>query len=292
MPLEERSEGAGPTAVTAIDIGRSAQKSSDVKKDDLRRYDVTVGSDGVRAAFNAQHVPTSALDRVDAALTGRIDIYALTPGAIVVVWLDSRDDLVAVRVPRAHGALLAARYDGALAPAGFFDDRGFSLRGPLRARPVYLSHVTSRFGQRFDPITGVDDVHHGVDYAVPIGTEVFAAGVGRVKARGTSASAGNFIKLAHAGGYESWYLHLDSFAPGTDVGSVVGQNDVIARSGNTGRSTGPHLHYELRLAGIAVDPQRTMPIPDAALGPLALREHQAFIQHLKAMTAMEAKNDQ
>jgi murein DD-endopeptidase MepM/ murein hydrolase activator NlpD len=284
---EERAEAArrGPEEAAAIDDATASSVSVEPALR-VRRVDIVVGWRGIAAATTEAGLTSSVLDALDAALTTRLDVYALRAPATLTVWLDEPGDLVAVRVPLGSGRLFAARYDGGLAPAGFYDERGLSLAGPLRSRPVRLSHVTSRFGQRFDPITGVDDVHHGVDYAVPVGTEVFAAGDGRVKAVGTSESAGNFIKLAHAGGFESWYLHLDSFAAGTELGGLVRQGQLIARSGNTGRSTGPHVHYELHLAGVALDPERTMPIPETALGPLALREHRAFIQQLTAMEAM------
>lgn len=257
----------------------------------IRRFDVVVGRDGIGRALLDAGVSGDArgavgvLVALDEALLMRADIYAVaSEGKPFSLWLDEGQQLVGVRVEVAGALLVAARYRAALAPAGFYDDRGFSLARPLRARPVDLSLVTSRFGERFDPVTAAASSHRGVDYAVAIGTAVLAAGDGRVKACGTSNRAGNFLKLEHVGGFESVYLHLDSFA-GTHVGAVIAQHQVIARGGNTGRSTVPHVHYELHVAGEALDPQRTTPIPDAALGPLALRQHRAFIKNLQALEA-------
>lgn len=271
--------GGAPERLRAsVDAPRPAPSPSAI-----RRVDVSVAQDGLSRALSDAGVASAALD---AALLTRVDVYvAAGNGRSLTVWLAEDGDLVGAQVHVGQAPLVAALYSGPLAPTGFYDERGLSLSGPLRSRPVELSRVTSTFGQRFDPINGASRVHRGVDYAVPIGSEVLAAGLGRVKARGSSAAAGNFIKLAHAGGFESWYLHLDRFGEGTEVGALVTQNQVIARSGNTGRSTGPHVHYELHLAGEALDPQRTMPIPDVALGPLALRQHRAFIKQLKAMEA-------
>src|SRR6185503_6986872 len=101
--------------------------------------------------------------------------------------------------------------------------------------------------------------------------------------RGEGGGAGKYVKLQHEGGFESLYLHLDAIAPGIEPGAGVKKGELIAQSGNSGRSTGPHLHFELRIAGEAVDAQKTMPIPERALGPRALREHRARINQLLTM---------
>jgi murein DD-endopeptidase MepM/ murein hydrolase activator NlpD len=249
----------------------------------IERHDVVVDDRGVAASFASAGINAGIVDQLDEAFATRVDLLAyLVDGAAVTAWTRG-GVLVAAEVPLGANRLLAAVYDGALAPLGFYDVRGLSLVGPLRVRPVRLARVTSKYGQRFDPLNGTAAKHHGVDYAVPVGTPVLAAGRGRVKAVGESKSAGRFIKLLHEGGYESWYLHLSRIADGVAAGATVDAGDVIADSGNTGRSTGPHVHYELHLAGLPLDPLKTMPIPEVALGPLALREHRAFIKQLEAM---------
>jgi murein DD-endopeptidase MepM/ murein hydrolase activator NlpD len=278
--------GVSPKLAMAQKIGASALGTA--MPADLRRVDVTVGRAGVNGSFADAGVSPGTLGALDALLSTRADLFVhATEGKRISLWLDASGALAGAELNIGRSPLVAALYDGSLAPRGFYDSRGFSMSGPLRARPVDLSRVTSRYGERFDPISGAAAVHHGVDYAVPVGTPVFAAGAARVKARGEGLSAGKFFKLAHAGGFESWYLHLDHFEPGTEVGAVIAQNDVIARSGNTGRSTGPHVHYELHLAGEALDPERTMPIPNVALGPIALRRHRAFIQQLQQLRATQ-----
>jgi murein DD-endopeptidase MepM/ murein hydrolase activator NlpD len=89
--------------------------------------------------------------------------------------------------------------------------------------------------------------------------------------------------LEHEAGFESLYLHLSEVEPDVVVGAMVEGGQVIAKSGNTGRSTGPHLHYELHLDGTALDPLALLPPPTTALGPLAEREHRAFINQLEAI---------
>ena len=246
------------------------------------RRDITVSRDGLRASLD-----DALIEQLDRAFIRRLDLYAhVRGGDAITLWLRDRE-LVAAQLRLGDEVLLAALYEGALAPRGFYDADGHSTDSALRSRPIDLGRITSRFGQRFDVFTGAAGFHRGVDYGVPIGTPVVAVGAGRVKAVGHSERAGNFIKLAHAAGYESAYLHLDRVH--VKAGDVVAANDVIALSGNTGRSTGPHLHYELRLAGIALDPLASMPPSSVALGPIARRQHLAFIKNLQQMESTDEK---
>ncbi|RLJ36300.1 transglycosylase-like protein with SLT domain [Litoreibacter meonggei] len=123
--------------------------------------------------------------------------------------------------------------------------------------------LTSPFGPRFHPILKKVKVHHGVDWAAPTGTPILAAFDGRVSFAGNGGGYGNVIKVAHAGGRETRYAHMSKFSPLGKVGTVVRAGDVIGFVGTTGRSTGPHLHFELRERGQSMDPF-TAPPPGAA----------------------------
>lgn len=247
------------------------------------RHDVVV-RDGIPQTLTRARLPRDVVDELDDAFAGRVDLFARVGARTpLTIWTDSSELVAAKVILDGRTRLFVARYHGPLAPHGFYDADGRSMTSAIRARPVKLSLITSRFGDRFDAFTGAPSTHHGIDYGVPIGTPVVSVGRGRVVAAGTSKRAGNYLRVGHSGGFVSLYLHLDRFEPGIRVGSIVDQGQVIASSGNTGRSTGPHLHYELHLAGTALDPLATLPPPLTALGPMARRQHLAFLNQLEAM---------
>lgn len=126
-------------------------------------------------------------------------------------------------------------------------------RLPLR-RPVGAARFTSSFGARKDPINGQKSFHAGVDYAGPRGTAIYAAGAGEVVYSARQRGYGNLIKIRHAFGYETVYAHLNRRR--VKVGDKVERGDRIGDMGNTGRSTGTHLHYEIRVNGKTVNPAK------------------------------------
>lgn len=114
--------------------------------------------------------------------------------------------------------------------------------------------LTSRYGPRMHPILKVMKLHEGVDWAAPVGTPVMAAFDGSVLSAGDGGSYGNVVKITHANGLETRYAHLNAFAPGLHAGQAVKAGDLIGYIGTTGRSTGPHLHFEVFENGRSVDP--------------------------------------
>jgi murein DD-endopeptidase MepM/ murein hydrolase activator NlpD len=126
------------------------------------------------------------------------------------------------------------------------------ILGELFLHPM-RGDFTSGFGMRNDPFTGIRRMHYGIDVASRMRTPVKAARAGRVAHIETQlGNYGKFIIIRHPGGYQSLYAHLDSFS--VSVGQYVSQGQVIGRMGNTGRSTGPHLHFSIIKNGAFVDP--------------------------------------
>jgi murein DD-endopeptidase MepM/ murein hydrolase activator NlpD len=164
------------------------------------------------------------------------------------------------------------RYQPDGEPADYFDARGQSAKSMLMKTPVDGAHITSGFGMRFHPILGYSRMHKGIDFGVPVGTPVMAAGSGVVQQEGRLGGYGNFVLVNHQNGYSTAYAHLSRFAPGIHIGSRVRQGQVIAFSGNTGMSTGPHLHYEIRFHDQQVNPATVKVAAGTPLGGHDLRD--------------------
>ena len=148
----------------------------------------------------------------------------------------------------------ASREDGGR--ADFYDAAGQSARRLLMKTPIDGARLSSGFGTRRHPILGYRRAHKGVDFAAPRGTPIKAAGDGVVERADWYGSFGNYVRIRHANGYKTAYAHLNGFRRGIRKGKRVRQGDIIGYVGTTGRSTGPHLHYEVHLNGKAVNPQR------------------------------------
>jgi murein DD-endopeptidase MepM/ murein hydrolase activator NlpD len=136
----------------------------------------------------------------------------------------------------------------------YFDERGQSIRRALLRTPVDGAHVTSGFGMRMHPLLGYSKMHKGIDFGAAPGTPIFAAGAGVVEEAGFKGSYGRFILLRHNGRIQTAYAHMSRFARGLHQGAHVNQGDVIGFVGTSGRSTGPHLHYEVRVGRNQVSP--------------------------------------
>ncbi len=149
-----------------------------------------------------------------------------------------------------------AYYFEAEEESGYFDEEGDSMQRMFLRSPLSVTRVTSNFGRRVHPITGDSRMHRGVDYGAPVGTPVQAVADGRVHFAGWRGGYGNLLILRHSGGYETRYAHLNSFGSGIRQGARVRQGQVVAQSGNTGNTTGPHLHYEMLRNGRHIDPLR------------------------------------
>jgi murein DD-endopeptidase MepM/ murein hydrolase activator NlpD len=131
---------------------------------------------------------------------------------------------------------------------------GRSTVRALMRTPIDGARISSPFGMRDHPILGFVKMHKGTDFAAPTGTPIFAAGDAVVEFAGPKGLNGNFVKLRHANGLETLYLHMNRIWPGVVPGARVTQGQQIGEVGTTGRSTGPHLNYEVHVNGIAVNP--------------------------------------
>ncbi len=143
--------------------------------------------------------------------------------------------------------------DGAV---DFYDEDGSNSRKFLMREPVKGARFTSGFGYRRHPILGTRRMHTGADWAAPRGTPILAPGDGTVTFVGRKGGYGNHLRLKHGNGYQTTFSHLQKFADGIRKGVEVQQGQVIGYIGSTGRSTGPHLHYEVLVNGKFTDPMK------------------------------------
>ena len=127
----------------------------------------------------------------------------------------------------------------------YYDANGRSAKKTLMKTPIDGARLTSGFGYRKHPVLGYSKLHKGLDFAAPRGTPIYAAGDGKIKKIGHYGSYGKYIKIKHMNGIETAYAHMKGFKRGLKNGSKVKQGQVIGYVGTTGRSTGPHLHYEV-----------------------------------------------
>lgn len=143
----------------------------------------------------------------------------------------------------------------------YFDENGKKMESFLLITPINGARIVSKFTpKRFHPILKRYRAHLGVDYAAPKGTKIYAAGNGKVTFVGRRSGYGNTVEISHGGGYSTLYAHLNGFAKGVKVGTNVKQKELIAYVGNTGLSTGPHLHFGLYKNKQAIDPLKVVKI--------------------------------
>lgn len=146
------------------------------------------------------------------------------------------------------------RYEMEDGEIGYYTGEGESAQRLLMRMPVNGARISSSFGMRFHPVLNRNRPHNGTDFAAPRGTPVMAAGAGIVERANRFGSFGNYVRIRHANGYQTAYAHLQGFASGVRAGTRVQQGQIIAYVGTTGRSTGPHLHYEVHLNGSPTNP--------------------------------------
>jgi murein DD-endopeptidase MepM/ murein hydrolase activator NlpD len=257
------------------------------------RKAVLVGPD-LRASFTDAGLGPidDVLSMLDDALDGHAELSDIRPGArLRVVATQERVGAELVR----WASLDAVEYFPAAANAppvrvywfgggqdageasrskhrGWYDVRGRQpFHGGFRT-PLPLARIASRFNpHRMHPVLHVVMPHNGVDFAAPVGAPVYATAAGVVSSVGNDGPCGNKVEIAHPGGITSIYCHLSRFAAGLRVGQHVEVRQLIAYVGQTGRVTGPHLHFGIRRGGVFVDPM-TLKLDGVRVVPRAQRD--------------------
>ena len=139
---------------------------------------------------------------------------------------------------------------------GHYDKNGKSVQKALMKTPINGARLSSPFGMRKHPIDGFNKMHRGTDFAAPMGTPIMASGNGIIKKAGWCGGGGNCVVIKHNSTYQTVYAHMSKFANGIRSGVRVKQAQIIGFVGSTGKSTGPHLHYEVIVNGKKVNSQK------------------------------------
>jgi len=148
------------------------------------------------------------------------------------------------------------KYEDKFGSPQYFDENGKSSKRTIMKTPINGARLSSKYGNRKHPILGYTKMHRGLDFAAPSGTPIFAAGDGIIEKAGWNGSYGKYIRIRHTGTYKTAYAHLSGYHKNIKIGRRVLQGKIIGYVGTTGRSTGPHLHYEVIKNNIQVNPMR------------------------------------
>ncbi len=197
-------------------------------------------------------------------------------------WYDTRGklvrqgDLLYAGLDLSGAEIQLYRYDDGQGGTDFFNAKGESAKKALLKTPVDGAKITSGFGMRHHPILGYSKMHKGIDFGVPPGTPIQAAGDGTVEMAGPNGSYGNYVRLRHASGFGTAYAHMSRIAQGIHTGRRVMQGQIIGYVGATGRATGPHLHYEVLQGNAQVNPMSIKVPTGVKLAGREFDHYQAF----------------
>ncbi|MBC6444813.1 MAG: M23 family metallopeptidase [Alphaproteobacteria bacterium GM202ARS2] len=248
-------------------------------------------------SLRRQKVPASVIEEAVTAFSYDIDFQRdIEKGDYVQIGYDIiRDqdtntiistELVAAKLITSKKTLDIYRFDKDShtrnTPEGFipfYHARGDSVARALLRTPLSTAYISSRFGIRQDPFSGYTRLHRGVDFAAPISTPIFAAGSGVIEEAGNRQYYGNYVKIKHNSVYRTVYAHMNAVAITAIKGARVQQGEIIGYVGSTGRSTGPHLHYEVHRHNGKINPLLVNLPPTHRLQGNQLRQFQ------KAVTA-------
>ncbi len=148
------------------------------------------------------------------------------------------------------------RHEPGNGPVDYFNIKGQSARKALMRTPINGASLSSGYGMRRHPILGYNKMHRGLDFSAPRGTPIVAAGDGVIEVAGRNGAYGKYIRIRHNGAYKTAYAHMKGYARGMRAGKRVRQGQTIGYVGSTGRSTGPHLHYEVLRNGARMNPRK------------------------------------
>ena len=170
--------------------------------------------------------------------------------------LQKNGDIIYAYMKNNGRAIALYRFVNQKGIPGYYRTNGKSIEKALMKTPINGARLSSTFGMRKHPILGYNKMHRGTDFAAPTGTPIVASGSGIIEQVGWNGAYGKYIRIKHNSKYKTAYAHLNGYARGIKKGAKVRQGQIIGYVGSTGRSTGPHLHYEVLVNGKRMNSQR------------------------------------
>ncbi|MCP2041272.1 murein DD-endopeptidase MepM/ murein hydrolase activator NlpD [Neisseria sp. HSC-16F19] len=251
----------------------------EVETETLSTFKAVVIRTSARGALARARVPVEVRESLSELFSDKVDINQLQDGDTIRLLYNSlyfrgqelgTGEILGAEITH-KGQVYQAYYFGDEDGSGqYYDAAGQPVKKGFESRPVGNARVSSPFGVRFHPILRTIKMHTGIDYAAPTGTPIVAPSEGVVEETGYKGGYGHTIVLRHNGNMQTLYAHMSNYGR-FGVGSRVKAGDVIGYVGSTGRSTGPHLHYEVRINGQPVNPV-TVAIPSKKLNAQELAQ--------------------
>ena len=312
VTVTRRADGPGdPPLLRALDLAVDAKRRIALRRNDAGAFQ----AESIERRLTARAVQAGGVIKSSLYLAGQR--AQVPPGVLAkLIRIFSFDvdfqrdvrsgDSFAVMFERLHDETGAAVAEGAILIAemvlrgkrmrltrhraqdgsvDYFDAKGRSVRQALVLTPIDGARISSGFGRRRHPILGYTKMHRGTDFAAPSGTPVYAAGRGVVETAGRNGAYGRYIRIRHNATYKTAYAHLKGYARGIKRGKRLEQGQVIGYVGSSGRSTGPHLHYEILRNGKQINPKRLNLPSGRTLKGAELARFQAAHQALERRSA-------
>jgi murein DD-endopeptidase MepM/ murein hydrolase activator NlpD len=252
------------TARRGKDGGFSAQESKRQVTRQVAHYSGTIKSSLYESAMSAG-VPVAVIVSMIKALSYDVDFQRdIQSGDTFEVmfegWYDTKGkltkagDILYAGLDLSGSEVQIYRFDDSISGHDYFNAKGESVKKALLKTPVDGAKITSGFGMRHHPILGYSKMHKGIDFGVPPGTPIQAAGDGTIEMAGPNGAYGNYVRVRHGSGFATAYAHMSRIAQGVHTGRRVMQGQIIGYVGSTGRATGPHLHYEVLQGNAQINP--------------------------------------
>lgn len=272
--------------------GKWQASESEIKMETMPTLRSVVVKTSVRGSLAQAGVNIALREALREIFRDRFNVDSLKTGDQIRLLYDSlyfrgqevaTGDILAAEIIKGGKRYQAYYYDGGDEGGSYYDENGKALKAAagFHMLPVKSARISSPYGMRVHPILHTVKMHTGIDYAAPVGTPVYAPADGMLTFKGWKGGYGHTVVLQHVNGVETLYAHLSAFSPAK---GKVKAGEVIGFVGSSGRSTGPHLHYEARIGGNPVNPA-TVALPAPKMQAANMAKFRSRKSHADSLMA-------